>query len=427
MISESSASNSGKRVADTRYRYWSGIILALFIVSAFVAMFINSRQVGRREEERKVEVLENIAEAIAPSVRSYFEEMAEVLLDDFVERENHPYLVIHHSDGEVFYYHREPVDPNAPGFRLGMLRIRSLELPVLHEDFPIAVIRTDYVSSEALSELVRTLFLGMGITLAVLIRRTFIAGMDRKAALERLRDAQDQLVLNDRSVFFSQLAARLAHEFNTPLGVIITAQSFLAELDNEGLGSEDGRSMLGLIGSSAATIKALIQRMQNSIPGTGNEKPGSVDIGDLIRSRFELIWRDGDTLELGVDGEPVWAARQDILGLIVAELMENASRHGRAPDGRLSLSVRNDRDNREYRLFIRDSGPGIPEELRTAVFSPFTTASAMKEGSGLGLYLARNYATQYLKGGIELAGSPEGAVFVLTVPIAESRTGTLSD
>jgi signal transduction histidine kinase len=66
-------------------------------------------------------------------------------------------------------------------------------------------------------------------------------------------------------------------------------------------------------------------------------------------------------------------------------------------------------------LEVRDTGPGIPAEIREQVFEPFFTTKA--RGGGLGLAIARR--TAELHGGTLTLECPEGggALFTLTVPL----------
>jgi len=66
---------------------------------------------------------------------------------------------------------------------------------------------------------------------------------------------------------------------------------------------------------------------------------------------------------------------------------------------------------------ISDNGLGIPDRIRPKLFQPFQ-GSASPGGAGLGLAIARDLARGH-GGELELASSsPEGAVFVLTLPLA---------
>jgi len=77
------------------------------------------------------------------------------------------------------------------------------------------------------------------------------------------------------------------------------------------------------------------------------------------------------------------------LSQAVWNLMENALKHARVDGQQVALTLRVSpiRGHREIALDIIDNGPGIPLEKRSQVFEPFFTTH--KQGSGLGLYLAR--------------------------------------
>ena len=81
--------------------------------------------------------------------------------------------------------------------------------------------------------------------------------------------------------------------------------------------------------------------------------------------------------------------------------------------GRIAVAIAQ-RDQRCV-LEIRDTGPGIPADLREQVFEPFFTAKA--RGGGLGLPIARR--TAELHGGTLTLACPEtgGTCFTLTMPL----------
>ena len=73
----------------------------------------------------------------------------------------------------------------------------------------------------------------------------------------------------------------------------------------------------------------------------------------------------------------------------VRNLMENALRHAAGDTHQPTITLRLSpiRGHREMALDIIDDGPGIPLEKRSQIFEPFF--STHKQGSGLGLFLAR--------------------------------------
>ncbi len=74
---------------------------------------------------------------------------------------------------------------------------------------------------------------------------------------------------------------------------------------------------------------------------------------------------------------------------------------------------------RAVRIRVRDTGPGIPEELREKVFEPFVTTKP--DGTGLGLFTVTRIVLEH-GGRIDLEGAPgKGAAFTITLPVAGGK------
>ena len=74
----------------------------------------------------------------------------------------------------------------------------------------------------------------------------------------------------------------------------------------------------------------------------------------------------------------------------------------------------------EFRVSVKDSGPGIPPEVQKNLFLPYF--STKTTGSGMGLALSEKLISQH-GGHIEFRTGPEGATFDISVPL-EQRNGT---
>ena len=66
---------------------------------------------------------------------------------------------------------------------------------------------------------------------------------------------------------------------------------------------------------------------------------------------------------------------------------------------------------------IKDSGPGIPEEIQSKVFDPFFTTKPPGEGTGLGLNISHNIITQKHKGIIKVKSKPGETCFQIKLPV----------
>lgn len=87
----------------------------------------------------------------------------------------------------------------------------------------------------------------------------------------------------------------------------------------------------------------------------------------------------------------------------------------------ISLNTFEDVSNmkRYVKLCVKDTGPGIPEDILLKIFDPFFTTK--EKGSGLGLFLI-NHHVKSLEGFIEVDSNPgQGATFCIYVPLCEDR------
>jgi len=90
-------------------------------------------------------------------------------------------------------------------------------------------------------------------------------------------------------------------------------------------------------------------------------------------------------------------------------------------NGRVEVAVRAGPDRTEVALEVRDTGPGIPPDKLEAVFEPYYTSKP--EGSGLGLWIARQIATAH-RGVLVAENRPTGgAQFSLRLPVPRKDPG----
>ena len=73
------------------------------------------------------------------------------------------------------------------------------------------------------------------------------------------------------------------------------------------------------------------------------------------------------------------------LNQVWTNLIDNAVSAMNSTGGDGTLTVRTARDGDQLLVEFRDTGPGIPEEIRGRIFDPFFTTKPVGEGTGLGL------------------------------------------
>ncbi|WP_376696737.1 ATP-binding protein [Wenzhouxiangella sp. EGI_FJ10305] len=188
----------------------------------------------------------------------------------------------------------------------------------------------------------------------------------------------------------ARLSASIAHEIRNPLGALSHAGQLLNE--SEDLNKAD-RKLLGMMLNHATRMNDIVENVLK-LSRRERARIESINLISWIRKltsdfrRYHKLESGRVKLEIPSASIMVMIDSSQ-LNQAVWNLMENALKHA-SVDGQevvITLRVSPIRGHREIALDIIDNGPGIPLEKRSQVFEPFFTTH--KQGSGLGLYLAR--------------------------------------
>ena len=183
-----------------------------------------------------------------------------------------------------------------------------------------------------------------------------------------------------------RLTASIAHEIRNPLAAILQA----AELLHESVPADPAVAKLtGIIGKNSRRLDRLVQDvlMLNRRDRLNAER---IDLGAFVAECLDEWERTEE-----IPAHAVIASMAENLTLrfdpqhlrqILWNLLRNAVRHGGGMPVRLAAAAGADR----VELSVEDDGPGVSAEHRARLFEPFFTTDA--QGSGLGLYIARELA-----------------------------------
>ena len=112
---------------------------------------------------------------------------------------------------------------------------------------------------------------------------------------------------------------------------------------------------------------------------------------------------------------PRICARGSELNQVWTNLIDNAID---AMNGRGELVVRTAAEFNGILVEIRDSGPGIPEEIRSRIFEPFFTTKPVGEGTGLGLDTVYRIVQKH-RGNVQVESQPGRTSFQVRLPFAK--------
>jgi len=274
-----------------------------------------------------------------------------------------------------------------------------------------------------------------------LIFRTLCAygaiALDNAEAYRQLKDAQTQLVSQEKLAALGSLMAGVAHELNTPIGNSLLIASTLAqkteELEAQMNGSGLKRSSLAAYLDDARKAHELVMRGLTSAANLVNSfKQVAVDRTTEQRRQFNLaqvsheviatmmnrIRASSHRIEVEVPETVVLDSYPGPYGQVIANFINNALLHAftRAGSGGMWLRAQTPAEGRVLVTF-RDNGSGIAPEHMSRIFDPFFTTKLGQGGSGLGLSISYNIVTSLMGGLISVHSSREGTTFTLDLPL----------
>jgi len=151
------------------------------------------------------------------------------------------------------------------------------------------------------------------------------------------------------------------------------------------------------------------------------ERDEKVDIDKSIKNAIVLLHgriKRGISLDtrFGADGTVLGNATE--LSQVWMNLILNAAD---VTGGRGSIKVQTSRKDNKIVVSITDDGPGIPDENKPRLFEPFFTTKAKGEGTGLGLWIAKQIVIRH-NGRIDFESRPGKTTFTVTLNAYEEKS-----
>jgi len=234
------------------------------------------------------------------------------------------------------------------------------------------------------------------------------------------RALEAQLIQSEKLAAVGQMVSGVAHELNNPLTSIAGLSEFLQERPR--LPAAE-REHLRVIHEQAERAGRIVRNLL-TFARKGSPAEATVDLNDIVGRTallvaYELNLRGIELTEERVKTPLPVRGHRDELQQVLLNLVYNAVHAVRAlPDGaprRVTLVTAVEQGQAAVR--VRDTGPGVPDELVSQLFTPFFTTKDPGEGTGLGLSLSYRILESH---GGRLAYRPGpggGAEFGFSLPL----------
>ncbi|MDC8829991.1 sensor histidine kinase [Alteromonas gilva] len=244
-------------------------------------------------------------------------------------------------------------------------------------------------------------------------------------SMENLKLAQEQLLESERMASLGGLVAGIAHDVNTPLGVGVTAASFLNErlgeirqdYDNNSL---TNKTMASFLDEAEQTTNLLLTNLNRASELITSFKQVAVDqtseaervfnlktyLREIMLSLAPSFKHKQHDVSINCPDELYIRSAPGVIAQIVTNMIMNSLIHGfeHQTVGKITIDVSQDKD--DVVMVYEDNGCGIPANQLKQLFEAFFTTKRSQGGSGLGTHIMYNLVTQALDGNIEAFSEP---------------------
>jgi PAS domain S-box-containing protein len=242
-----------------------------------------------------------------------------------------------------------------------------------------------------------------------------------KAAQEREKEMQQQLLQSAKLAAIGELAAGVAHEIRNPLMIAEgIAEELAQDHDSEGTNIKRNKKLLGEQLSALTRINSIVDglgtfsRQSYSDPTVIPINKNILDVGNLLGNFFAK--HEGIELEFDLPEEELYILgesgplQQAILNLITNAKDATLERKNS------NIKVKSALNNGHVEISITDFGAGISKENLPRVFDTFFTTKAAGKGTGLGLSITRS-VVEKMGGNLRVKSElDKGSTFTISIP-----------
>jgi signal transduction histidine kinase len=251
-----------------------------------------------------------------------------------------------------------------------------------------------------------------------------------------IQSQKEQIIQAEKLASLAELMGEFSHELETPIGIILTAQSHLEDklkqfhklMTSNKLTKSKLTAFFDLVEDSN---RLTLSNVNRAIERTTSFKRLSVDqcseerrhfsvnqylhhIEQALRSRFintdhQIIINCDESIEL--DSFP------GALSQVIINLINNSLQHGfeEQLEGRIEINVSTNGEG--VSMLYHDNGRGIPADLLPKIFNQYYTSKPHDGGSGIGLYLVKSIIEKKLTGTLSCTSEVgEGISFQIYLP-----------
>lgn len=251
--------------------------------------------------------------------------------------------------------------------------------------------------------------------------------------LTQLNNTQEKLIESEKMRAMTTLVSGMAHQLNTPLGLVITANSSLQnqvqtltqKLSNKSLTQsqlshflKESNELITLSQRNSEKAADMIQTFKMMSSKLQISERNQFEVKHFLEKHIpEIIRTHKIDIQYKVTGSSFEIESYSaVLLKVINQFIENSVSHGFEGVDSPSILINIASKNGKLEIHYSDNGVGIEQEKRNKIFDPFYTTRLSDGNLGLGLNIIYNSVVHIMEGKVECLGSETGAHFVIKLP-----------
>lgn len=201
--------------------------------------------------------------------------------------------------------------------------------------------------------------------------------------MTRIKTITEQLINQEKMASVGQIAAGVAHEINTPLGIILGYTQLM--MDDFEKDSETAANLQVIERQSKVCRRIVADLLKFSRQAESVKAP--IDLNQIIEEVLSLTEHTLNIHQINVirlfepELPPIYGDAEKLHQVFI-NLFNNAQ-YSMGNGGKIIIWT--GKTLRDVLVSVQDTGTGIPDEIKNKIFDPFFTTKEVGKGTGLGL------------------------------------------
>ena len=238
--------------------------------------------------------------------------------------------------------------------------------------------------------------------------------------ISEIKQKEAQLIQQSKLAQMGEMLSMIAHQWRQPLNIIATINEILVlKSKKEALSYEQVASISKKIGTQINYLSKTIDDFKEYFKP--QKQPKAATVEDIIFGIVELVEASiannkiEITLELNSQAQLVTYVNELQQALInIVKNAEDALKQQTETNRKIFI---NTFESETFSVIeIEDNAGGIDAEVIPKIFDPYFSTKGEKNGTGLGLYMAKTIIEKHCQGSLSIENTAKGAKFIIKLP-----------